>query len=304
VSQLAPTIGLLYPGEMGAALAGVLRARGLRVVTTLADRGPETAVRCRESGIVVLESFADVVGQSDVVISVVLPAAAEEVAAEYCKLAHMAPQSALFVDANSIGPELVTTIAGQINAAGRDFVDAAVNGLAKNLTKSGTLFLSGNRADEIAKLFEPAVHVRVLGVEVGRASAMKMLLGGLSKGLCALFAELALLANRREMLGEMIDESSRIYPGLMLVVDRMLPTYALHAGRRATEMNELEETARSAGLEPCVIEAVRRLHEELAAAPAADVRGCTVASLIKHLAAEGVLGGGGLVTNGKEQREG
>ena len=35
-------VAILYPGEMGAALAGVLVARGYRVVTTLAHRGDAT----------------------------------------------------------------------------------------------------------------------------------------------------------------------------------------------------------------------------------------------------------------------
>lgn len=319
MSGSAPIIAVLYPGEMGVALAAVLRARGMRVITTLAARGPETAGRCREVSIEIVPTLAELVRLSDVVISVVLPAAADEVAMAYCQLAHLAPTSALYVDANSIGPEQASVIAERLHNAGRDFVDAAVNGLAANLTRSGTLFLSGGRAAQVAALFQPTVHVRVLGAEPGRASAMKMLLGGLSKGLCGLYAELALLAERRGMLGEMIEESTRIYPGLMLVVDRMLPTYMQHAGRRATEMNEVEQTARATGMQPCVIEAVRRLHEELAALGPAGACGCDgandggqdgghdrgrdVASFIRHLAGQDVLGGGGLVPYGEERSE-
>jgi 3-hydroxyisobutyrate dehydrogenase-like beta-hydroxyacid dehydrogenase len=288
------TVAVLYPGDMGAAVAAVLKQRGHRVVTTLDGRGEQTAMRCREIGIEVLDALADVVRQANVVLSLVPPAAAEEMAEAYCALAHLAPADALYVDVNSIGPELVEEIAAEIADAGCGFVDAAINGLAKNLTKSGTLFLSGPRAGEVAQLFEGPVRVRVLGHEIGRASAMKMLLAGLSKGLCGLFAELALLAQCRGMLDEMLAASGEIYPGMMLVVDRMLPTYAQHAARRATEMNELQQTAVAAGLEPCVIDAVRRLHEEMAAASfdpvdAKQSSGFSVSSLIQRLAVEGVL---------------
>ena len=75
-------------------------------------------------------------------------------------------------------------------------MDGAINGLAKNLTSSATMFLSGPRASEVADLFGQHVRVRLLGHEFGRASAMKMLLSGLSKGVCALFAETALTAAR------------------------------------------------------------------------------------------------------------
>jgi 3-hydroxyisobutyrate dehydrogenase-like beta-hydroxyacid dehydrogenase len=254
----------------------------------------------------VLGSLAEVVRQANVVLSVVPPAAAEELAAAYCNFTNTAPADALFVDVNSIGPELVTTIAAGVREAGVGFVDAAVNGLAKNLTKGGTLLLSGERANDVAKLFGETIRVRVLGREIGQASTMKMLLAGLSKGLCGLFAELALLAQRRGMLGEMLEACEQIYPGMMLVVDRMLPTYAQHAARRATEMNELEETARNAGVEPCVIDAVRRLHEEMAGASfgaPANSSGFTVATLIQRLADEGILDAAALVGGAAQQQQ-
>src|SRR5688500_17250040 len=287
------TAGVLYPGEMGAALAGVLRSRGLRVVTVLAGRSRRTAERCRAAGIVSLDSLADVVRISHIVVSVVPPDAARQVAAEYCRHAHFAPAGAIYVDANSVAPEVSESLADELSRLRIDFVDAAINGLAANLSTSGTMFLSGARSGEVARLFEGAVRVRVLGTEPGRASAMKMLLSGVSKGVCALFVELALLGSRRGMSSEFLEELSRIYPGVAAVVERMLPTYARHAGRRAAEMNELEDTVRAADLNPCVIAAVRRLHEDLAAAmdSGANTNAPTVQSLIEQLAAGDFLAG-------------
>ena len=260
------TVGVLYPGEMGTAVSTLLRQRGTAVVTTVRGRSEATARRCAESGAVVVGSLAEVVRASDVVLSLVVPDAAEAVARSYCDLAHLSPHGAIFVDANSVGPEKATAMAGLVEGTGRSFVDASINGLAKNLASSGTLFLSGPRADEVAALFEGAMRVRVLGHEPGRASAMKMLLGGLSKGVCALFTELALLADRQGMLEEMLEATNTIYGGVAAVAERMLPTYRSHAARRHTEMSELEATAHSAGMTPAVIEGVRRLHETLARA--------------------------------------
>jgi 3-hydroxyisobutyrate dehydrogenase-like beta-hydroxyacid dehydrogenase len=261
------TIGLLYPGEMGAAFASLRRDRGAPVVTTLHGRSEATAARAEASGAIVLDSLAHVVRVSDVLVSLVDPAAAEEVARAYCELAHLAPKHAVFIDANSIGPAKARAIGRKVEQAGRSFVDGAINGLARNLATSGTLYLSGTRAEDVTGVFEGISRIRVLGGEPGRASAMKMLLGGLSKGLCALFTELALLAERQGMLNEMLEAAGRTYPGVTAVAERMLPTYPRHAGRRATEMYELEATARSAGGQvPAVIEAVRRFHEEMAMA--------------------------------------
>ncbi|MDB5356862.1 MAG: putative dehydrogenase [Phycisphaerales bacterium] len=293
MSDHTPTVGILYPGEMGASLAAVLRARGARVVTTLAGRGEQTARRASATGVEVLESLADVVRASEVLICLVPPASAEQAADDYCELAHLSPPGALYVDANSIGPELSAALASRVARHGRGFVDAAINGLSKNLTTSGTLFLSGPRAGEVARLFGDSVAVKLLGDQPGRASAMKMLLSGLSKGVCALFVETALTAHRHGMLAEMAESYTRIYPGIMALVDRMLPTYAGHAARRVDETRELEQTAQAAGFEPCVLAAVRQLHELLAGVDfsSAGQQTWTTKSLIEKLAAEGFLTG-------------
>jgi len=282
-------VAVLYPGELGAGFAAMLRARGVRVITTLGERGEATARRCAEVGVEVLGTFEQVVEQANVVISLVPPGAAEEVAEAYCRLAHLAPDHALFVDANSIGPELAATIAAKVEASGVGFVDAAVNGLAKNMRASGTLFLSGERASEIAALVGAGMRVRMLGNSAGRASAMKMLLAGLSKGICGLYAELALLAERQGMTAEMAEATSLIYPGIAALVERMLPTYAAHAARRVTEMQELEQTARCAGLEPTIIAAVRSVHESIANASLDEAAGQNAKSLIERLAEEQLL---------------
>ncbi|MGB7161535.1 MAG: NAD(P)-binding domain-containing protein [Tepidisphaeraceae bacterium] len=291
MSEGARTIGILYSGEMGAALASALRGKGFRVVTTLDGRSERTAARARASGLVVLDSLIDVVREAEVVFSLVSPASAENVARDYCAVAHLALADAVYVDANSIGPDTTSAIAGQVVRADRSFVDGSINGLATNLTTSGTLFLSGPRAGDVATLFGDAVRVRVLGETIGAASTMKMLLGGLSKGLCGLFLELALVADRRGMLGEMLETTREIYPGVQAVVDRTLPTYAQHSARRSTEMRELLATAQASSIEPCVIDAIRRLHELLANTNFTTASGADVRSIVRHLQAAGLLSG-------------
>ncbi|HZL37639.1 MAG TPA: NAD(P)-binding domain-containing protein [Tepidisphaeraceae bacterium] len=258
------TVGLLYPGEMGASLARLLSAGGARVVTCVEGRSEQTRSRCRAAEIDILGTVQEVVRQSDVIISLVPPGAAEAVAAAYCELAHLSPPHGLYVDCNSIAPQRAEAIAQRFAERGRGFIDGAINGLASNISSAGTLFLSGAQAGELAELIGDRMRIRLLGTQPGAASAMKMLLGGLSKGLCALFIETALIAQKRGMLPEMLLEYARIYPGVMRIVDRMLPTYPQHAARRAQETREIESTAREAGIEPNVLAAVRRAHEAIA----------------------------------------
>ena len=304
MNNAAKKIGLLYLGEMGASLSTLFHSRGHQMVTTVHGRSDATARRARAAGCAILDSIADVVAHSDVVISVVSPSAAEEVAELYCAEAHRAPADALYVDLNSIGPELAMTLAERVASSGRGFVDGAINGLAKNLTTNlttaATLFLSGPRASDVADLVGEQLRVRLLGHEFGRASAMKMLLSGLSKGVCALFAETALTAHRRGMLDEMIAAYEQIYPGIMTLIQRMFPTYSEHAARRAAEVRELVETARASGVEPIALEGARELHNQLAAIDFAALGTSTVQSLVEFLANEGFLAS--LATVGGGQR--
>jgi 3-hydroxyisobutyrate dehydrogenase-like beta-hydroxyacid dehydrogenase len=272
---------------MGASLGRALMSREVRVVTTLAGRGHATRRRCADTGIEALPSLGDVARVADVVLSVVPPAAAEEVAEEYGRCAGLAPQGAIYVDANSIAPDLAISIGRRIADLGLDFVDASVNGLAANLSTTGTLYLSGTCAARIVALFDNATRVRVLGEDPGQASAMKMLLAGLSKGVCALYLELALAACGMGLADALTTEAARIYPGISALIHRMLPTYAQHAARRATETAEVERTAQAAGLDPIVLTAVRQAHERLAAAIVerpADPSVTSVEQFVQHLA--------------------
>ena len=159
-----PTIAVLYPGELGSSLAALLQQRGARVVTTLTGRGERTRSRARDANLIVLDSLTEVARLADIVISLVPPAEAEGMAVKYCAVAAVSPPSALYVDANSIGPQSARSIALRLHAAGRGFVDAAINGLARNLATGGTLFLSGERAEELSRyakngpLFDPDIE--------------------------------------------------------------------------------------------------------------------------------------------------
>jgi 3-hydroxyisobutyrate dehydrogenase-like beta-hydroxyacid dehydrogenase len=289
MTQSETTIGILYCGEMGAAVASMLISRGLRVITTCEGRSEATAARARAVGCTISACLDDLVVFSNIVVSAVSTDAAEDVVDAYCARANLAPANASFVDLNSIGPELASSLAARVVATGRGFVDGAINGLAKNLAPSGTMFLSGPRAPEVSNIIGDAMRVRLLGDAYGRASAMKMLLSGLSKGVCALFAETALTAERRGMLREMIEAYTAIYPGIMTLVQRMFPTYAQHAPRRATEMRELEETVRASRIEPCTLAGARELHEQLASISFDAAGERSLESLIEFLVGEGFL---------------
>ena len=256
-----PVIGILFAGEMGSTLGQLLARQGYRVVTSVAGRSARTCRLACDASLEVVDSVADLVRVADVVFSVVPPGAALAVAQDYC--AHNAlrreREGRLFVDLNSIAPATAIEVADLCGREGVRFVDGAIHGMASRLPSAGTLYLSGFLAQNVADLFAPLLRVKVLGETAGQASAFKMMISGLAKGVVALLLEMSLTAREANLLEELLTCYRDAYPGIMDLVDRLLPTYPLHAARRGDELREVELTMRGLGLQPCVVSAAQQL---------------------------------------------
>lgn len=245
-----PTIGILYPGELGSRLAGCISATGVRVVTTLANRSGRTKEFCRGLKIDILDSMEDFALQSDVVFSIVVPSAAEAVAEAYLTIAANRSTSPILVDANSISPERIDRIQQLASQAGVALVDAKVHGLAANLTNGAVMYVCGQEARSVASLLPPSIDIQCLGDQVGQAAALKMLLGGLNKILTALFLEMGSAASVAGVMEEFLERTQDYYPGIVEVVHRVSRSLPQHYQRRADEMNDLAETLLHLGRQP------------------------------------------------------
>lgn len=257
------TVGILYPGEMGAALGGILGSRGIRVVTTTADRSQRTVSACHESQLEVLPSLDAVKQVAHVMISAVVPTAAHQVAEAYTRAEAVAPKNAIYLDINSVSPEVMASIQQLLAAHHVPLVDAAIHGLAAHLQSRGTLYLSGPQANHVAMLFHDTIRTQQLGDVVGAASRFKMMLGGMSKGLVALFVELAILARTAGEYEQFSAELAHYYPGITTAIERLIPTYPLHAERRGTELREVGNTMRAHGTVPRMVSAAEKVISEL-----------------------------------------
>jgi 3-hydroxyisobutyrate dehydrogenase-like beta-hydroxyacid dehydrogenase len=96
-------VGVLHPGEMGAAVGAALAAAGHEVLW--ASEGRSEATRRRAAAFENAGSVAEFVGRSDIVFSVVPPHAALEVARSL-------PQfDGIYIDANAVSPETARAVA-------------------------------------------------------------------------------------------------------------------------------------------------------------------------------------------------
>jgi 3-hydroxyisobutyrate dehydrogenase-like beta-hydroxyacid dehydrogenase len=160
-------IGLLFPGEMGAAVGAAARGD---VVWASEGRSAETAARAtafRDVG-----SVDALVAESEIVLSICPPGIAEEVARQVAA----AGFDGLYVEANAIAPRRAERIASDL---GLRVVDGGI--VAKTAID---LYLSGADEDvsRVAALFEgtEVVPLRLPG-GIGAASALKMAFGGWNK---------------------------------------------------------------------------------------------------------------------------
>lgn len=226
------TVGLLHPGEMGAAVGGALRARGETVLWVSAGRSPATAERAETAGFEDAGDVAELCRSCDILLSICPPHAALDVARE------AAGFTGLYVDANAISPETARRIAGlQMR-----FVDGGIIGPPAAEPGSTRLYLSGAEAERVAALFSGTiVDARVVSAEPGAASALKAAYAGWTKGSAALLLTVRELARAEGVEASLLEEWRLSLPEL----EEQLAGAERSARRKAWRwIGEMEEIAR------------------------------------------------------------
>jgi 3-hydroxyisobutyrate dehydrogenase-like beta-hydroxyacid dehydrogenase len=241
------TVCVLFPGEMGSALARALIENGHRVVSFVEDRSPTTRRAAMAAGILPAPSLEEALASCGLVVSLV-PQQYVLPTAEACAQAVRASGgNPLFVDANSSAPQTVARVAATVRVAGMDCVDGVFLGTAAMLGDKTTLYLSGPRAHEAAVVLGTSVRVVVLGAECGRASALKLSFAAFNKGLVALLLEVLTAADRAGLREELSERLLEFYPGTIETFERLLPSYPRHVARRVEELDEAAAWLESIG---------------------------------------------------------
>lgn len=247
------TIGLLSPGDMGHSIGAVLVEHGLEVLTCLEGRSKRTRELAREAGIEDSGSLESLVEASDVLLSVLVPARATEVAEQVAAAMKATNSNLLYVDLNAIAPQTVRTISEIITSAGGRFADGGIVGPPPR--RPGTRFYtSGPGAEEFAQLRDYGLDVRVLAGGTGQASGMKMCYGALTKGMQALGTELLLAAKLLGLEDDLREEQMGSMQMVREWIENAIPTMPPKAYRWVGEMEEIAATFDHLGLTPRIFE--------------------------------------------------
>ena len=242
------TLALIGFGEAGSTFA---KAAGWEAMASAFDVDPARHAAMEEAGVVTAATADDALGGAGLVLSLVTAGSALSVAQDNAALLD---SGALFCDMNSVAPDTKRAAALAVEAAGARYVDVAVLAPVNPARLNVPLLVSGPAADEAAQALREAgfTQARVVGSEVGRASAIKMIRSVMVKGVEALTAEMMLAATRAGVVEDVLasldasEKSDSWFTRAAYNIERM----TTHGARRAAEMEEVAKTLIGLGVEP------------------------------------------------------
>jgi 3-hydroxyisobutyrate dehydrogenase-like beta-hydroxyacid dehydrogenase len=245
---VAGGITLIGYGEAGSTFA---RAGAWGQSARVWDVKAERRAAAAADGLVAGDSAGDALAGSALVLSLVTADSALPAAQDYAALV---PAGAIWCDGNSVAPDTKRAAAKAVEAAGGIYVDMAVLAPVDPARLKVPLLLAGAAAARAEELLRAAgfTNVRVVGDEVGRASAIKMIRSVMVKGLEALTDEMMQAAAAAGVTDEVLaslDASEKTIPWHARA-EYNLERMATHGLRRAAEMEESAKTLLSLGVPP------------------------------------------------------
>jgi 3-hydroxyisobutyrate dehydrogenase-like beta-hydroxyacid dehydrogenase len=260
------TVAILSPGDMGHSVGAVLKDHGIRVVTCLAERSDRTRELAAEAGFDDLPSLEAVVTEADLIMSILVPGAARELAEQVAEALRATGANVLFADCNAVAPSTARDVGRIIESAGGRMVDAGIIGPPP--TRPGNRFYaSGPGTDEFAALNRHGLDIRPLPGEVGQASGLKVCYAALTKGLQALGLELLVAADAMGLHDELAAEQAESMSAVRSWIERATPTMPSKAHRWVSEMEEIAQTFADLGMTPKLFQGVADMYRLVAETP-------------------------------------
>ncbi len=272
------SIGLLHPGEMGAAIGAALVDAGREVKWASAGRRSVSIRRATQAGLVDVKSIEAIVESCDLIVAVCPPAAALDVAMQ------VSGYRGLYLDANAIAPQTAREVAAAIESGGGRYIDGGIIGAPPTRTGRTRLYLSGPSAGEVKAAFTGTiVDARVIAKDPAAASALKLCFAAWTKGASALLLDIRALAAAEGVEEPLLAEWQGSMPDLA--------PRSLHAAQQAVtkgwrwvgEMEEIAATFRSSGLPDGFHRAAAAVYRRMARDEDAPANTATLSAALRAL---------------------
>src|SRR5262249_8365131 len=177
--------------------------------------------------------------QCPIIVSVCPPHAAEDLARDVVR----AGFHGSYVEANAIAPQRSIQIGNTMMQADVRFIDAGIIGFPAWKPHTTCLYLSGPHANEVAACFAAGpLDTKVLGTEIGKASALKMCYAANTKGTVALLAGILATAESLGVRDALFEQWRSEDPAQPDQVVKRIQNNAPKAWRFVAEMKEISQT--------------------------------------------------------------
>jgi 3-hydroxyisobutyrate dehydrogenase-like beta-hydroxyacid dehydrogenase len=256
------TVGLLHPGEMGAAVGGCLVGAGHEVLWDPAGRSRASTGRALAAGLTGV-SLDALVARSEAILSVCPPHAALDVAQQVAEAGY----TGCYVDANAVSVATAEQVRAIVTAGGASYVDGGIIGPPPEAAGRTRLYLSGPDAAAIRALFSRSgLEARLADGSLYAASAVKMAYAAWTKGSSALLLAARALARASGVERTLLAEWSLSQPSLGQRSEESAAAAAAKGWRWVAEMEEIAASMAAAGLPSGFHEAAADVYERAARA--------------------------------------
>ena len=265
------TVAILSPGDMGHAVGQTLREHEIRVVTCLTGRSGRTQVLSEKAGIEDVPNFAEMVAQSDLVMSMTVSGAVPEICRQVAEaVIETGHTDLLFAECNAIAPATAREMEDVITASGARFLDASIIGGPPRNGRSPRFYASGAHVAEFEQLREFGLDVRNIGKETGLASGIKMCYAAMTKGSAALHSQLLMSAEMMGLYGPLLEEFQRGHTATIQRMEGWIPGVPAKSRRWVSEMQEIGKTFGDLGMSPYLFQGVADMYRLIGETPLGD----------------------------------
>lgn len=261
-----PRLGVIGFGEVGYHISKGLKGAGISHITAYnngqRNRPPYTKTFTEKAdsiGVNLVATLKELAENSDLILSTVIPKNSVEVAigvTPFLTPAH------LYVDLNSCSPAAKQKGWAILKKRGERYVDGAIlGGRPLREEHRSCIVASGEGAEEFRDTMSLyGMNIWVISGKVGDAVLLKQIHSVIGKGLQALVWECFLALHKAGLDAHVYDRLNTSIARMKLAdqADNIIGRSAIHAGRRAGEMEFAADTLRSLGVEPIATEATAK----------------------------------------------
>ena len=263
-------IGLLSPGDMGHAVGQVLIENGMPVYTCLKDRSERTRKLAKKVGIRDLPTYESLIRETDMILSILVPAEAENAARTVVKALRKSTERIVYVDCNAISPITSQKINKIIKNAGSQYVDASIIGPPPRKRGTTRFYASGPDFKTFEVLNDYGLDIRPIGSKIGQAKGIKMVYGALTKGLAAISTQLLIAAWKMDLYNVLIEDFITSQAELYNWMERRLTSMPHRSRRWIGEMEEISKTFNALGLTPKIYDGAAETYRFVGSTTLAD----------------------------------